>query len=88
MARVRVSPLLTQHRFECVATHGIPQHRVFTKEAGRGVSTLGWFYGFKLHLIVNTDGELLAAEMTPGNTNDRKPVLEVDARSFWQTLCR
>ena len=60
----------------------IPQHRVFTKEAGRGVSTLGWFYGFKLHLIVNTDGELLAAEMTPGNTNDRKPVLKLTQGLF------
>ena len=55
----------------------IPQHRVFAKEAERGMTSLGWFYGFKLHLIVNTDGELLAAEITPGNTNDRKPVLKL-----------
>lgn len=52
----------------------IQEHRVFAKEARSGKNTLGWFYGFKLHLIVNTNGELLAAEMTPGNTNDRKPV--------------
>ncbi len=60
----------------------IHQHRVFAKEAGRGVNTLGWFYGFKLHLIVNTDGELLAAQITPGNTNDRKPVRELTQGLF------
>ena len=35
---------------------------------------MGWFYGFKLHLIINDIGELLAVELTPGNTDDRKPV--------------
>ena len=35
---------------------------------------MGWFYGFKLHLIVNGQGELLAFQLTPGNTDDRKPV--------------
>ena len=35
---------------------------------------MGWFYGFKLHLIVNDQGELLAVQLTPGNTDDRKPV--------------
>ena len=40
----------------------------------RGKSSMGWFYGFKLHLIVNDRGELLAVQRTPGNTDDRKPV--------------
>ncbi len=60
----------------------IVKHRVFAKEAERGKTSLGWFYGFKLHLIVNTDGELLAAEMTPGNTNDRKPVRKLTQGLF------
>ena len=32
---------------------------------------MGWFYGFKLHLIVNDEGELLAVKLTPGNVDDR-----------------
>ena len=35
---------------------------------------MGWFYGFKLHLIINECGELLAAQLTPGNVDDRQPV--------------
>lgn len=35
---------------------------------------MGWFYGFKLHLIVNDRGELLSLMLTPGNVDDRKPV--------------
>ena len=33
---------------------------------------MGWFYSFKLHLIVNDQGELLAVYVTPGKTDDRK----------------
>ena len=32
---------------------------------------MGWFYGFKLHLVVNDQGELLSFALTPGNTDDR-----------------
>ena len=35
---------------------------------------MGWFYGFKLHLVVNDRGELLAVTLTPGNMDDRQPV--------------
>lgn len=35
---------------------------------------MGWFYGFKLHLIVNELGELLAVHLTPGNVDDRRPL--------------
>ena len=55
----------------------IPRHRVFVKEAGRGKTSLGWFYGFKLHLVINTHGELLSVYLTSGNTDDRRPVLEL-----------
>ena len=33
-----------------------------------------WYFGLKLHLIINDKGELLAVTLTPGNTDDRKPV--------------
>ena len=35
---------------------------------------MGRFFGFKLHLAVNDQGELLACCLTPGNTDDRTPV--------------
>ena len=35
---------------------------------------MGWFYGFKLHLIVNERGELLSVKWTEGNVDDRKPL--------------
>ncbi|PHM64184.1 transposase [Xenorhabdus sp. KJ12.1] len=34
-------------------------------------------YGFKLHLIVNHLGDILALKVTPGNVNDRQPVREL-----------
>jgi hypothetical protein len=52
----------------------IQQHRVFRVDARRGKTSVGWFYGLKLHLVVNDRGELLAFCLTPGNLDDRKPV--------------
>lgn len=55
----------------------ISQHRVFQVDARRGKTSMGWFYGFKLHLAVNDQGELLACCLTPGNVDDRTPVPEM-----------
>ena len=55
----------------------IPRHQVFAKEAKRGKGTMGWFYGFKLHLIMNDEGGILAVKVTPGNVDDRQPVLDM-----------
>ena len=52
----------------------ILSHKVFATVAERGKSSVDWFFGFKLHLIVNDQGELLAFHLTPGNVDDRKPV--------------
>jgi len=52
----------------------IPSHKVFKNLAKRGKSSTGWFYGFKLHIVINDIGELLSWCFTPGNTDDRKPV--------------
>ena len=54
--------------------HRISQHRVFADIAKRGKTSTGYFYGFKLHLVVNDKGELLNYCLTPGNVDDRKPV--------------
>lgn len=51
----------------------IPQHRTFVAQAARGKGSLGWFYGFKLHLVVNDEGELLTCCLTAGNIDDRQP---------------
>lgn len=50
------------------------QHRVFKNIAKKAKSTIGWFYGFKLHLVINDKGELMAFKLTAGNVDDRKPV--------------
>lgn len=47
------------------------QHRVFKGIAAKGKSTMGWFFGFKLHLIINDKGELLSFYLTKGNVDDR-----------------
>ena len=52
----------------------IHSHRVFKKLAKRGKTSTGWFYGFKLHLIINDKGDIIAYMLTAGNVDDRKPV--------------
>lgn len=52
----------------------IAQHKVFEGLAKRGKSSMGWFFGFKLHVIFNDRGELLRMTLTPGNVDDRTPV--------------
>jgi len=52
----------------------INQHQTFDNIAERGKSSMGWFFGFKLHIVINGQGELMAFCLTPGNTDDRKPV--------------
>lgn len=58
----------------------IHQHRVFAVDAKRGKSSMGWFFGFKLHLAVNDQGELLACCLTAGNVDDRVPVPQMVQR--------
>jgi hypothetical protein len=51
----------------------IKRNKVFGGIAKVGKSTMGWFYGFKLHLICNDKGELLSFCLTPANVDDRDP---------------
>lgn len=55
----------------------IHQHQVFDGMAARGRTSVDWFFGFKLHLVVNEHGELLNLTLTPGNTDDRKPLAQL-----------
>ena len=60
----------------------ISRNKVFKGLATRGKTTTGWFYGFKLHLIVNDKGELLSFLLTPGNISDITPVEELTKGIF------
>ena len=51
----------------------IHSHKVFKPVACRGKTSLGWFYGFTLHLVANDRGERLAFRITPSNVDDRQP---------------
>lgn len=50
------------------------QHKVFKGLTEKSKSTMGWFFGFKLHLIINDKGEIMAVKLTAGNVDDRSPV--------------
>ena len=53
-------------------------HKVFKGIAERGKSTMGYFFGFKLHIIVNDRGEMIDFVITPGNVDDRQPLKEAN----------
>jgi transposase len=67
------------------ANRRIERHKVFETSAARGKTSMGWFYGFKLHLIINDQGEILTFYLTPGNVDDRKPVPHM-TRELWGKL--
>jgi hypothetical protein len=49
-------------------------HKVMKGIATKGQCSIGWFYGFKLHIIINDRGEILDFLFTQGNVDDRKPL--------------
>jgi len=53
----------------------IHSHKVFQGIAQRGHCSIGWFFGFKLHIIVNDKGELLNFVITQANVDDRQPLI-------------
>ena len=53
------------------------RNRVFDGYATRGKSSMGWYFGFKLHLMINDEGELLAFHVTRGEVDDREPVWQM-----------
>ena len=52
----------------------IKRNKVFKDIAQVGKSTMGWFFGFKLHLIINDKGEILNFVITQANVDDREPL--------------
>ncbi|NEP83335.1 MAG: IS982 family transposase [Okeania sp. SIO3B3] len=49
----------------------IPAHKVFDGIAKRGKNSMGWFFGFKLHLLINEKGEIISLALTQANVDDR-----------------
>ncbi len=81
MASAPEVPLWTPRHWPCVAI-AHPPAKVFGGIAARGKTSMGWLYGFKLHLVANDCGELLACQLTPGNIDDRQPVPTLAKRLF------
>jgi hypothetical protein len=52
----------------------IKRNKVFKDIAQVGKSTMGWFYGFKLHIVINDKGEILNFAVTQANVDDRQPL--------------
>jgi hypothetical protein len=48
----------------------IQSHKTFKNFAQRGKTSAGWFYGFKIYLTINENGEILNFFLTPGNVAD------------------
>lgn len=57
------------------------RHKTFDAIAQYGKTSVGWFFGLKLHLVVNHQGELIAFKITPGNRHD-----SATAQSLLQSL--
>ena len=53
------------------------RNKVFADIATHGKGSMGWSFGFKLHLIINHLGEIVSLKLTKGNEDDRKPVSEM-----------
>jgi hypothetical protein len=60
----------------------INRHKTFSGLSARSKTTKGWFFGFKLHLVINPVGELIKAKFTPGNTDDRKALEQMTGGLF------
>ncbi len=63
----------------------LPQKKNLQEQSFDGLaeiskSTYGWFFGFKLHLVINEIGEIQALTLTKGNVDDRKPVPTITKR--------
>ena len=55
--------------------------------AGRGKMSMGWFYGFKLHLVINHLGEIVTFTLTSGNKADNNQNLLHELLQGLEGLC-
>lgn len=59
-------------------------HKCFSGEAAKSKNSLGWFLGYKLHLVTSDQGELLRFRLTPGTTHDNSSLKNDE---FLQNIC-
>jgi len=65
----------------------IHAHKVFKGIAQRGKSSMGWLYGFKIHIVSNDQGEIINFAITPGNVDDRDlSVIAKVTHGLWAKL--
>lgn len=48
------------------------RHKTFEEIATYGKTSMGWFFGLKLHIVINDRGELIAFKITRANQHDVK----------------
>lgn len=53
----------------------IASHKVMATYATKSKTSTGWFYGMKLHVVIDTLGNLLTARITTATVDDRVPVV-------------
>ena len=65
-------------------------HETVNGWAAKDKCTMGWFYGFKLHLVINDKTEIIQCQLMPGNVDDRTPLKESRfyGETLRKTLCR
>ena len=63
-------------------------HKTFKKLASKGKSSIGWFYGFKVHLIINSFGQIINFDITSGNVadNNKKLLLSL-TKNIYGKMC-
>lgn len=62
-------------------------HKVFEGLAQRGQCSIGWFFGFKLHIVTNDSGQIIDLLITPGNQDDRTPLrMDNFIKKLWGKL--
>jgi hypothetical protein len=65
----------------------IHANRVFAGSAARGKSSMGWFYGWKLHLVINQYGQIVNFLLTEGNVADNNAFVLNELLSDLQGQC-
>ena len=50
------------------------RNKVFGKITEKSKTSMGWFFGFKMHVMINDIGQIMAIKITKGNVDDRTPV--------------
>jgi len=62
------------------------QHKVFAGLAKKSKSSMGWFFWFKLHILINSCGEIMGIKFTQSTVDDRSPVLDLTAGLYGKLI--